>query len=482
MDKKDRDIIAALMDGDIPLRPFFENLPHGVVITNESGVIIFYNQAQAQLDGLKPAEVLGVRLSAVYPAGQWPEPKLSAAGHRLPLSAALQYAPGRGRAVSATVSASPLRLSGQSAGTLYLVAAQPAAAEAGPVRAERAAGPRREKCGFDRLIGRSEKFQKALNLGRSGALSPSPILLSGETGTGKEMFARGVHEHSPRANQPFVAINCSAIPQELLEGMLFGTTRGAFTGAADKAGLFEEANRGTLFLDELDSMPLKLQPKLLRALQERKIRRVGSPHELSLDVKIISAVGGRPEEVVKNGRLRSDLFYRLGVMVINLPPLRERLDDLPLLAGYFIEKHNKILGKRVSGLSAEVLEAFRAYDWPGNVRELEHIIEAVLNVAEGETVITVDLLPDHFSLLPKITLGQYEARDVSRFQDFFHQAEVDEAGGFVSLKEKEKTMIAGALAMTSGNVAKAARLLNISRQLLVYKMKKHRLERESFKD
>ena len=480
MDKKDRDILAALLDSDLPLRPFFENLPHGVVITNASGEVIFYNQAQARLDGLEPTEVLGARLAAVHPGVPWPEPDLTAPENSLTLNVLLQYATGRGRTVNASVSASPLFLSGKPAGIIYLVTASPAEAE--PDRPKPEARPARDRRGFDRLIGRSEKFQKALNLGRSAALSPSPVLLSGETGTGKEMFARGIHEHSPRSGQPFVAINCAAIPQDLLEGMLFGTTRGAFTGAADKAGLFEEANRGSLFLDELDSMPLKLQPKLLRALQERKIRRVGSPRELSLDVKIISAVGGRPEEVVKNGRLRSDLFYRLGVIVINLPPLRERQDDLPLLADYFIRKHNRILAKRVSGLSAEVLEAFLAYDWPGNVRELEHIIEAVLNVAEGETVITVDLLPDHFSLLPKITLGQYESRDVSRFQDFFHQAEVDEAGGFVSLKDKEKTMIASALSVTSGNVAKAARLLNISRQLLVYKMKKHRLEREAFKD
>ena len=483
MRKKDLDIIAVLMaDERISLRPFFQNMPHGVIITNASGKIIFYNQAQADLDGLKPEDVAGRPLAAVYPCGRWPTPDFSAAEGSSSAGVSLQYVTGQGRAVEASVSVWPLVMSDKPAGALYLVTAQPAAASAlSPAEPQTGVRPSPEKRGFDRLIGQSEKFIKALNLGRSGAWSPSPVLLSGETGTGKEMFARGIHEHSPRADRPFVAINCAAIPQELLEGMLFGTARGAFTGAADKSGLFEEAHRGTLFLDELDSMPLKLQPKLLRALQERKIRRVGSPHELSLDVKIISAVGGRPEEVVKNGRLRSDLFYRLGVMVINLPPLRERQDDLPLLADYFIQKHNGILSRKVTGLSPEVLEAFQAYDWPGNVRELEHIIEAVLNVADDEKTITIDMLPDHFSLSPKITLGRYDAQDLGRFQDFFPQARIDEDGGFVSLKDKERAMIANALAITSGNVAKAARLLNISRQLLVYKMKKHGLERESFR-
>lgn len=491
-----KDLEALLLDGPVPLRPFFEKLPQGLIISNQAGEIIFYNQAQARTDGLSPEEVLGRKLGEVFISASWPLAGQDSA------PAAVSYTTAKGRNVRALITVTPLFSDilqpetqlkrpadrrrrplpepGKPCGAIFLV--REAAEETPPALKPEAGRRSGEKDGFAKLIGQSGKFQKALKLGRAGALSPSPVLLAGETGTGKEMFARSIHEHSPRSGRPFVAINCSAIPQDLLEGLLFGTSKGAFTGAADKAGLFEEADKGTLFLDELDSMPLKLQPKLLRVLQERKIRRVGSHREVDLDVKIISSVSDSPEKAIQKGKLRPDLFYRLGVMVVQLPPLRERLDDLPLLTEYFISKHNAILGKKIEKASPEVLEAFKVYNWPGNVRELEHIVEAIVNLAEREAEINLEMLPDHFSLLSRITLGQTEAKSIDRLQELLRQAEADEAPiPPVSLKDREKAMIANALAITGGNVAKAARLLDISRQLLVYKMKKHRLTRDSFK-
>ena len=466
------DLIDAIMNGPVPLRQVFELSPGGIVVSDEEGTVVFYNQAQARRDGLRPAEVLGRKLREIYPAG-WPQ---GVTKNNDKPGIIIHYQTMKGRAVAATLIASRLSWNGRAAGIFYQTCEPGEARPAPPVNADPA---KNQTNGFDQLIGQNTKFRLAIKTGLSSAASPSPVLLSGETGTGKEMFAKGIHLSSPRAARPFVPINCAAIPQELLEGILFGTARGAFTGATDKSGLFEEAHQGTIFLDELDSLPLKLQPKLLRFLQDQKIRRVGSARELALDIKIISAISSSPEEAVKQGRLRPDLFFRLGVVVICLPPLKERPDDLGPLSDFFIAKHNATLGRKIAGLSPEVLSAFKAYDWPGNVRELEHIIEAALNVAGNQKIITPDMLPDRFSLSSRLTLRPYDSEHPGIAADIFGQMPDD--SGSLKLRDKEKHLIINALTATGGNVAQAARLLDISRQLLVYKMKKHLLKREDYK-
>lgn len=463
----DFDLISAVMDGPVSLRRAFERSLNGIVVVDDRGTIVFYNEAQARRDALKPSEVLGRKLRRVYPAG-WIEDENGEA-------ALLQYRTVAGLEVKALVIATSLELDGRIQGIFYQISE---AGEAPAVSLETAGRPKSRRDGFSQLIGQNANFRRAVKTGLSAAASPSPVLLSGETGTGKEMFAQSIHLSSPRADRPFVPINCSAIPQDLLEGILFGTARGAFTGAADKSGLFEEAHQGAIFLDELDSMPMKLQPKLLRFLQDKKIRRVGSAREVALDVKIISAISSSPEEAVKLGRLRPDLFFRLGVVVICLPPLRERPDDLIPLSDFFIAKHNAALGRKIVRPSPEVLSAFKAYDWPGNVRELEHIIEAALNVADNDKLITLDMLPERFSLSARLTLRPYDSE---------HPGSAGVAGrapdvpGSLKLRDTEKSLIANALTATGGNVAKAARLLDISRQLLVYKMKKHQLKRKDYR-
>jgi arginine utilization regulatory protein len=208
------------------------------------------------------------------------------------------------------------------------------------------------------IIGENQALVKTVNVAINMADSPSPILVTGETGVGKELVDRLVHEHSPRAAQPFLPINCAAIPLQLLEGLLFGTTRGSFTGALDRPGLFEEANGGTVYLDEIDSMPMELQPKLLRLLQEMRVSRLGSSREMALDVRIIGSIGSTAKEALELGRIRPDLFYRLAVIVLHVPPLRERLDDLDELINYFVAKYNQQLRRKVIGFDEQVINWF----------------------------------------------------------------------------------------------------------------------------
>ncbi len=245
-------------------------------------------------------------------------------------------------------------------------------------------GPSRKqstKFTFDHIIGDSEAIQSIITEGKRVIRTSSSILLVGETGTGKELFAQSIHNESQRSTKPFISQNCAAIPDTLMESLLFGTNRGAFTGAIDKSGLFEEANGGTLLLDEINSLSPALQAKLLRAIQEKTIRRIGGTHEKEIDVRIIATINEDPLEAIAHNRLREDLYYRLSVVTLCLPPLRERKEDIPALVQHFIEKYNIQFGLSVTDVDVNVREFLYAYDWPGNVRELEHIIEGSMNLS-----------------------------------------------------------------------------------------------------
>jgi transcriptional regulator with GAF, ATPase, and Fis domain len=245
---------------------------------------------------------------------------------------------------------------------------------------------------FSEIVGSGLQMQKVYRLITQVAESASTVLLLGETGTGKELIARAIHNASPRKNKLMVKVNCAALPTHLIESELFGHEKGAFTGAIDRRiGKFELANNSTLFLDEIGEMPLELQVKLLRVLQERELERVGGKSTIKVDVRIIAATNRNLEAEVKAGRFRSDLYYRLNVFPIHLPPLRERLEDIEPLANSFIAKFSKNIGKKVTGISAKVLKQLKSYDWPGNVRELEHQIERGILLSEGEILKEVHL-------------------------------------------------------------------------------------------
>jgi two-component system response regulator AtoC len=312
--------------------------------------------------------------------------------------------------------------------------------------------------GWEGFIGRSEAMQKVYGLIQNVAPTKASVLITGETGTGKELAARAIHRASPRRDKLFVPINCAAIPADILESELFGYEKGAFTGAAkDRIGKFELADGGTIFLDELTEMPIALQSKLLRVLQESSIERLGSNHTISLDIRVVVATNRDPLQAIADGKLREDLYYRVNVFRLDLPALRERSEDIRLLVDHFCVKHT---GKPVTGetLSAETERALRAYAWPGNVRELENAVERSVILSSG-----LPLKLEHFLITAQKTAG-----------------ETGPSGSLQSMtsavEHLEADMIKRALSESAGSKPRAAALLDISERTLWYKIKKYELE------
>lgn len=325
---------------------------------------------------------------------------------------------------------------------------------------------------FEDIISSSRAMRVLVERCKQVAKSSSSVMIYGETGTGKELFAQSIHNASSRAAGPFLAINCAAIPENLLEGLLFGTEKGAYTGAESHPGLFEQANGGTLLLDEINSMNINLQPKLLRVLQEGTVRRVGSTRERKVDVRVLSNINIPPEEALTSHKLRQDLYYRLGVVGIRIPPLRERKEDIPLLVQSFIARYNKRLERNVQGVDSHVLDIFAHYDWPGNVRELQHAIEYAMNLLpEKRTLLTVECLPEHF-----VNLEVPQSADPlasSKVMDT-HKGSLRRK----TLRDVERAALVQALKRTGGNISAAARELGMSRQNLQYHIKRDRINLE----
>jgi two-component system, NtrC family, response regulator AtoC len=313
---------------------------------------------------------------------------------------------------------------------------------------------------FEDILAKSPRMQEIFRTITKIAEYKTTVLVTGESGVGKELVARAIHRRSTRRGGPFVAVNCGAIPENLLESELFGHKKGAFTDAVhDRRGLFEEATEGTLFLDEIGELPLGLQVKLLRVLEDEKIRRVGDTRDTQVDVRIITATHRDLHAETKAGRFREDLFYRLNVLPIHCPPLRERRDDIPLLIDHFVAKNNTRLGTSIRGLDTETRRLLYEYSWPGNVRELENTIERAMVLSEGEQIIAADL-PERIR----------EARD---------PVQVQLASGELSVKKTtriiEEILIRRALQKTKGNRTRAAEVLEISHRALLYKIKDYQI-------
>ena len=306
---------------------------------------------------------------------------------------------------------------------------------------------------FVELVGKSLKMQKIYKLIMKVSQVDCNVLIQGESGTGKELVAKAIHYNSPRKHGPFVPFNCGAFTEELIASELFGYEKGAFTGAyRTKIGLLEAANGGTVFLDEVSEMSLSMQVKLLRAIQEKKVLRVGGVNPINLDIRIIAATNKNLRKLISNGKFREDLFYRLNVVFINLPPLRERKEDIPLLIQHFLNKYNAILGKNIKGVSKKALECLLKYPFPGNVRELENIIERAVALAEREEIGIEELPSDIYEF-------QIETKGLPSS----------------SLAEHEKYCIQRALEATGYNKTEAAKLLGFSRITLWRKMRKYGL-------
>jgi len=319
---------------------------------------------------------------------------------------------------------------------------------------------------FTDIIGEDTEFVKLVDSAKKASQNKASVFIYGETGTGKELFAQSIHYDGSRKNKPFLAQNCAALPASLLEGILFGTAKGGFTGAVDRAGLFEQANGGTLLLDEISAMPYDLQSKLLRVLQEDYIRRLGGMKDVPVDVRIIATVNEKPEILIEKGALRKDLYYRLGIVNLDLPPLRERREDIPVLAYRLLEKQSRRFKKKISGFSENALGKLQSHDYPGNIRELENIIIAAVSMADEESLLDAE----HIILPAALYQKPGKKEMAARYNNGIEKMKGTSLSGHLDIIEKE--LIREAMEKTKGNVSRAADMLGISRQLLQHKLKK----------
>ena len=322
----------------------------------------------------------------------------------------------------------------------------------------------RSSCGkytFDSIVGESKQVLKLIEDAKKAARTDSNIIIYGETGSGKELIAQSIHNDSSRKRKKFIAVNCSAVPENLMESIFFGSVKGAFTGAENKKGLFELASGGTIFLDEINSMPLILQAKLLRVIQEGTVRRLGGSEEVKVDSRIISALNMDPFQEVKKGKIRNDLLYRLGVVFIRIPSLRERIDDIEMLTDYFIKMKSRNLGLDEKPVNKMVYYLFMKNEWEGNVRQLEHVIECAIVMSRYSNEINAEHLPAYF--LKTSTSSKKSKEEISLVQNTLQH----------EMETIEKNRIIFDLENSNGNMTAAAKTLGISRQNLYKKMKKY---------
>jgi DNA-binding NtrC family response regulator len=314
-----------------------------------------------------------------------------------------------------------------------------------------------ESRGFDQIVSQNKTMQEIFQLIKKVAFTSTNILITGESGTGKELIARSIHRQGNRRNGPFVAINCAAIPSELMESEMFGHEKGAFTGAHTRTiGKFEYANGGALFLDEISVLRSDLQAKLLRVLQEREIERIGSNKPIKVDIRVISATNTNLEDAVMRGKFRQDLYFRLNVIPISIPPLRERKEDIPLLAKHFLNKFNTAFNKKIPGFTEKALDAFTKYHWPGNIRELENLIERIVVLSSGNEIMDLKDIPLEILMDSGQDIQELEPRKV----------------GLIKIREAiEKRIILNILEATQWNQTETAKILKVNRNTLIQKAK-----------
>lgn len=447
-----------------------KNIDVGIAIIDKDGYLVYYNKAMGEIEGFDSNEVLNKHIFDLFPSVDMKNSSLfRCLKTGKPIYNDLQsYINKKGKKIYSIITNIPIIEDGEILGVVEF------AEDIGKIEKLHKSvnnwlnypklnnpdsnADRINHYSFDdfktcdkSLLDLIEKVKRIASYG-------SNVLIYGETGTGKEIFAQSIHNISNRRNKPFIAQNCAAIPENLLESILFGTEKGSFTGAITKEGLFEEANGGTLLLDELNTLPAYLQAKLLRVIQEGYVRRVGGREERRVDVRIIATVNENPMELIKSQRFRQDLFFRLSTLYICIPPLRERKDDIFYLADYFINKYSTVFNVPKPKLSKEVSNFFMEYEWKGNVRELINVIEYVMMTVEGDREIRLRHLP--------IYLLEYLEKENIQKKEIIHSSYSDVVNDF------EKEMILNALIRNNWNVTKTARDLNIKRQTLQNKMKK----------
>ncbi|MBH8586163.1 sigma 54-interacting transcriptional regulator [Thermoactinomyces sp. CICC 10520] len=451
---------------------FLDCLNEGVHIVDARGMTVFYNKAASKLDGMEIDEVMGVHVLEAFPSLTQ---KTSTLLNVLQTGKSIEekqqsFMNRRGQRVLTVNRTIPLRVRGEVVGAAEIsrdiTQVKELSDQVIHLQEKMNPTPRRltsKKQSFYQfadIVTQNPVMLKEIEKAKRAAQTKSPVLVVGETGTGKELFVQSIHSASGRVKGPFIVQNCAAIPSTLLEGILFGTVKGAFTCSEDRPGLFELADGGTLFLDEIQSMPIELQAKLLRALEEGGVRRVGDARFRSVDVRIIVATNEDLLISMQKGKLRKDLYYRIHVVGIHLPPLRERKDDIPCLTRYFFRKLKAEIDSPAGEIDDEVFRLFHQYHWPGNVRELAHTIEGALTLAT-EKKLSVDHLPAHFKNRKSdagIQLSTLFKENSKSLREV--------------VREVETRLIRQAMKETGGNVLKAARRLGIPRQTLQYKLKK----------
>lgn len=449
-----------------------ELIDEGIYIVDKDGIGKHYNEAMAYIEKVNKDDVLGKKFHEAFPDFNVNDSTMFKAliKNEPTLKQQQTYKNLYGKEITTINSTIPIVVNGETVAAVEvakditgirqmsdtLLGLQEGAPDYSVTPASRGI----KRYTFDDIYGENPRFAQVVERAKRAADNDASVFIYGETGTGKELFAQSIHFHGNRRDKPFLAQNCAAIPESLLEGILFGTTKGSFTGAVDRAGLFEQANGGTLLLDEISAMPYDLQSKLLRVLQESYIRRVGGTRDIPVNVRIIATVNEPPEELIEQGKLRRDLFYRLNVINISIPSLRERLDDIPLLAERFLEKHNKRFGKEIWMVSDGAIKKLKHYDYPGNVRELENIIEQAVSMADREHVLSEKILN-----MP-VTARKYKAPEI----DYSAKQPLDEY-----LAAVEAKIIKDAIIKADGNISKAAKVLQIKRQTLQHKLKKYHI-------
>ncbi len=450
-----------------------EHIEDGIHIVDSNGKIIYYNKFAARLDNINPEEAIGRHILEIYPS-LTPQTstilRVIKTGESI-LNYEQSFRNYKGKVITTINTTIPIIANKKIIGAVEIskditevkkLTQKVVDLQAELLSDERLKKRRKESSqavyNFADIIGTTEIMLKLKRDALSVSHSPSPVMAYGETGTGKELLIHAIHNASQRKDKPFIAQNCAAIPETLLEGILFGTVKGSFTGAENRPGLFELADGGTLFLDEINSMSPNLQAKLLRVIQDNIVRRVGDIKVTYVDVRIMTAISTDPREALLKKTIRDDLFYRLSVISLRMPPLKERQGDIQPLCKYFMDKYNTMLDKKVTAISDSVMDFFMSYAWPGNVRELEHAIEGSINIVEGKEI-TLRSLPYY--------LQEYYKKSKQR------KAKASLKPLNETVSKVESVMIVRALRQTAGNITKAAEILKIPRQTLQYKINKY---------
>ncbi|KON86527.1 ATPase AAA [Sporosarcina globispora] len=447
----------------------------GVHVVNEEGRTTFYNKKMAQIEGMDYEDVLDKNLLDVFSFSQDEDSTLLQAlknGSKIK-NAKQTYFNNKGQEITTINNTFPIIEDGNQIGAMEIAR--------DVTKLEKLIRENMNKRGdtrytFDSIIGSSDEIHEVIEASKRATRTSSSVLIIGETGTGKELFAQSIHNGSSRSSKPFISQNCAALPDSLIEGLLFGTKKGAFTGSIERPGLFEQANGGTLLLDEINSLNPSLQAKLLRVLQEKTVRRVGDTKDRTVDIRIIATINEDPIDAISEGRMRKDLYYRLSVVSLFIPPLRERRKDIQDLAQFFIEKYNQLFGMNVAEIDEEVMSKFEQYDWPGNVRELEHIIEGAMNLIEQEEAISYVHLPLHFRNKPQF---KEEPSETCHLEDLLIQKNKPIKTLEQYIQEAETYYLKKVLKHHENNITQAAKSLGMSRQNLQYRLRKYGVKKET---